>query len=68
MLQESDNKKHRKKMLRKMDKLVGTVAQHARRYRQILDEQWDKTQWTRPQVRASSAALRQRARSIAGGP
>jgi hypothetical protein len=37
-------------MLRKMDKLIGTVAQHARRYRKILDEQWDKTQWTRPQV------------------
>jgi len=47
---KTDNKKHRKKMLRKMDKLIGTVAQHARRYRKILDEQWDKTQWTRPQV------------------
>ena len=47
---KGDNKKHRKKMLRKMDKLIGTVAQHARRYRKILDEQWDKTQWTRPQV------------------
>jgi hypothetical protein len=47
---KTDSKKHRKKMLRKMDKLIGTVAQHARRYRQILDEQWDKTQWTRPQV------------------
>ena len=45
-----DNKKHRKKVLRKMDKLIGTVANHAKRYRRILDEQWEKTQWTRPQV------------------
>ncbi len=45
-----EGKKHRKKMLRKMDKLIGTVADHARRYRKILDQQWEKTQWTRPQV------------------
>ena len=43
-------KKHRKKMLRKMNKLVGTVASHARRHRQLLDEQWEQTQWTRPQA------------------
>jgi hypothetical protein len=47
---KTDNKKHRKKMLRKMNKLIGTVANHARRYRKILDEQWDKTEWTRPQA------------------
>ena len=29
---QTDSKKHRKKMLRKMDKLIGTVAEHARRY------------------------------------
>lgn len=45
-----DGKKHRKKMLRKMNKLVGTVASHARRHRKLLDGQWDKTQWTRPQA------------------
>src|SRR5256886_2119956 len=48
--QKTDSKKHRKKVLRKMDKLIGTVANHARRYRQLLDEQWQKTQWTRPQA------------------
>lgn len=42
--------KHRKKVLRKMNKLMGSVANHARRYRQLLDEQWEKTQWTRPQT------------------
>jgi len=47
---KTDSKKHRKKMLRKMDKLIATVAKHARRYRKILDEQWEKTDWTRPQA------------------
>src|SRR3989440_5904702 len=48
--QKTDSKRHRKKVLRKMDKLIATVANHARRYRQLLDEQWQKTQWTRPQA------------------
>src|SRR6266403_514549 len=47
---KTDHKKHRKKVLRKMDKLIATVANHAKRYRQLLDEQWEKTQWTRPQA------------------
>jgi transposase, IS5 family len=47
---KTEGKKHRKKMLRKMDKLIGTVAHHARRHREILDEQWEKTQWTRLQA------------------
>jgi hypothetical protein len=47
---KTETKKHRKKMLRKMDKLIGTVANHARRYRTLLDEQWEKTPWTRPQA------------------
>jgi hypothetical protein len=47
---KTEGQKHRKKMLRKMNKLVGTVANHARRYRKLLDEQWDNTQWTRPQA------------------
>ena len=47
---KTEGKKHRKKMLRKMDKLIATVAKHARRYRKILDEQWEQTDWTRPQA------------------
>lgn len=47
---KTDSKKHRKKVLRKMDKLVGSIAGHAKRYRQLLDQQWEKTEWTRPQA------------------
>ena len=36
--------------LRQMDRLVGTVRNHARRYRQLLDQQWQQTPWTRPQA------------------
>lgn len=42
-----DSKKQRKKVLRKMDKLVGCVARHAKRYRALLDQQWEQTEWTR---------------------
>jgi IS5 family transposase len=44
---EKDSKKQRKKVLRKMDKLVGCVACHAKRYRRLLDQQWEQTEWTR---------------------
>jgi transposase, IS5 family len=44
---KADSKKQRKKILRTMDRLVGKVAAHARRYRRILDEQWEQTEWTR---------------------
>ena len=47
---KQDSQRHRKITLRKMDKLVGTVAAHARRYRKLLHEQWEQTQWTRPQT------------------
>src|SRR2546430_11399822 len=44
---ESDSKRQGKKVLRKLDKLVGSVARHAKRYRQLLDQQWPQTEWTR---------------------
>ena len=47
---KQDGQRQRKTTLRKMDKLVGTVAAHARRYRKLLDEDWAKTEWTRPQA------------------
>jgi hypothetical protein len=47
---KSDGPRHRKKILRKMDRLVGVVRAHARRYRQMLDQQWQQTEWTRPQT------------------
>ena len=47
---KQDSKRHRKITLRKMDRVAGTVAAHARRYRKLLDEKWEQTQWTRPQA------------------
>ena len=40
----------RKQTLRQMDRLVGTVRNHARRYRELLDAHWEQTDWTRPQA------------------
>ena len=45
-----DSKKGRKRVLRKIKKLVSVVQAHARRHRDLLDERWEQTQWTRPQV------------------
>jgi hypothetical protein len=47
---KQDSQRQRKTTLRKMDKLVGTVAAHARRYRKLLDEDWSQTEWTRAQT------------------
>ena len=47
---KDDRQRQRKKTLRQMDRLVGTVRQHAQRYRDLLDAQWQETEWTRPQV------------------
>ncbi len=43
-------KKERKRVLRAMKKLVKAVGRHARRHRELLDKNWEKTQWTRPQA------------------
>jgi len=40
----------RKQTLRQMDRLVGTVRNHARRYRELLGAHWEQTDWTRPQA------------------
>jgi hypothetical protein len=44
------SKKGRKAVLRKMKKLVGVVRAHARRHRELLDQRWEETEWTRPQA------------------
>jgi hypothetical protein len=46
----TDTQRHRKKTLRQMDKLVGTVRHHARRHRDLLQQNWRKTQWTQAQA------------------
>lgn len=43
-------KKGRKRVLREMKKLVGVVRAHARRHRELLDEHWAQTAWTRAQA------------------
>lgn len=47
---QSDTQRQRRKTLRQMDKLVGTVRNHARRYRELLAQHWQKTGWTQPQA------------------
>jgi IS5 family transposase len=44
------SKKGRKRVLRQMKRLVGLVRGHARRHRQLLDEQWSQTELTRAQA------------------
>ena len=44
------SKKGRKRVLRQMKKLVGVVRAHARRHRELLDEHWERTPWTRAQA------------------
>ena len=47
---QSESRRLRKQTLRQMDHLVGTVRNHARRYRKLLDAHWEQTEWTRPQA------------------
>ena len=42
--------KKRKAVLRKMKRLVKVVRGHAVRHRDLLDQQWRKTEWTRRQA------------------
>jgi len=46
----AESRRLRKQTLRQMDRLVGTVRHHARRYRELLDKHWERTDWTRPQA------------------
>lgn len=39
-----------KRALRKMKKVVRTVREHAQRHRQLLEANWDRTEWTRAQA------------------
>lgn len=45
-----DSKKQRKAILRLMKKQVQVVRRHAQRHRDLLDERWAETDWTRPQA------------------
>ena len=45
-----ESRKERKRVLRGMKKLVKVVGRHARRHRDLLDQEWEKTDWTRRQA------------------
>jgi len=45
-----NSRRGRKATLRRMKKQVKIVRAHARRHRELLDKNWEKTQWTRPQA------------------
>jgi len=47
---QSDSLRQRKRTLRQMDRVVGTVRSHARRYHTVLDQRWQETDLTRPQA------------------
>ena len=45
-----ESRKERKRVLRGMKKLVKVVGRHAQKHRDLLDQAWEKTDWTRPQA------------------
>jgi hypothetical protein len=45
-----DAKKERKRVLRLMKRMVKTVQAHAQKHRDLLDQEWAHTDWTRPQA------------------
>ena len=47
---KKNGKKERKRVLREMKRIVTVVRAHAQRYRALLDENWQATDWTRPQA------------------
>jgi hypothetical protein len=47
---KAQSKKERKRILRQMKKLVKVVRGHAQRHRELLDQQWQNTGWTRGQA------------------
>jgi IS5 family transposase len=47
---KKNGKKERKRVLREMKRIVTVVRAHAQRYRALLDENWQATDWTRRQA------------------
>jgi IS5 family transposase len=46
----AEGKKGRKRVLRQMKRQVALVREHAQRHRELLDQRWAQTDWTRPQA------------------
>src|SRR5437899_4667760 len=49
---EQTCRRGRKASLWRMDEQVKIVRAHARKHRELLDKNWQQTQWTRPQAEA----------------
>jgi transposase-like protein DUF772 len=47
---KKDGGKARKRVLREMKRVVTVVGGHAQRYRTLLEENWQATDWSRPQA------------------
>lgn len=47
---KKDSKKQRKAILRKMKKLTKCIEKHAKKYRKLLTEEWQKTEWSEAQT------------------
>jgi hypothetical protein len=47
---KKDSKKQRKAILRAMKKLASCIAAHAERYKKLLTESWQKTDWSETQM------------------
>ena len=47
---QPDSRRGRKATLRRMKQQVKIVRAHARRHRDLLDQNWEQTEWTRPQA------------------
>jgi hypothetical protein len=47
---QKNGQKERKRILREMKSVVSVVRAHAQRYHKLLDENWQATDWTRPQA------------------
>jgi hypothetical protein len=47
---KAESRKERKRILRGMKKLVKVVGRHARKHRDLLDQEWERTDWTRRQA------------------
>jgi hypothetical protein len=54
---QADSKKARKRVLRQMKALTRVVQKHARRHRDLLDQHWQETDWTRKQAEQVLGAI-----------
>jgi hypothetical protein len=48
---KKDSKKQRKRVLRLMKRLMKVIDAHARRHRDLLEQNWPQTQWSEAQAR-----------------